>query len=69
MTIQDMGKWNYRRKAYTILACYAELTIPVLAKYQMVKADGTIYKEISPVRAEEMMAKGEFTKYQQFTTT
>ncbi len=66
MTTQDMGKWLYKRKIYNIVTCYAELTIPTIMKYQIVKEDGTVFKELSPHQAKNMIERGEFTKHQQY---
>jgi hypothetical protein len=62
---KDNGKYNYKGKTYNIITCWCDsLHIPIISKYQMVKEDGTIYKELHPHQAETMLAKGELTKYQ-----
>lgn len=65
MTTKDNGKFVYKKRIYNIITCWGDtLQVPVISKYQMIKDDGTIYKELHPYRAEMMLAKNEITKYQ-----
>ena len=64
MTTKDNGKYVYRKKIYNIITCYAELQIPIVCKYQMVKENGEVFKELHPYKAETMLANGQIIKYQ-----
>lgn len=65
MTTKDNGKFVYKRKVYNIITCWCDsLHIPIISKYQMVKDDGSVYKELHPFQVKTMIAKGEITKCQ-----
>jgi len=65
MTTQDNGLFVYKTKFYNLITCWCDtLQIPIISKYQMVKQDGSLYKELHPFQAEQMMEKGEIVKHQ-----
>ncbi len=65
MITKDNGKFVYRKKVYNIITCWCDtLHIPIISKYQLVREDGSIFKELSPYKAETMQANGEIAKYQ-----